>query len=130
MTKIVNRIAMCAMIALGAAGCAEDAEPVDRTENGSIADGDSVHDGRTCDAFDLTVGEGWTVDIRMTSEYDNIVFLSQNGEQIAMNDDGDQGLNAHLEHTTTAAGQTTIHACAYSDGRGDYTLAIRANPAQ
>ena len=93
-------------------------------ESGAIEDGDSEREGRKCDSYDFEVGDGFNVDVRMTSEYDNVVYLTQGDSEIAMNDDGDQGLNAHLTHTVESGGSVTLHACAYSDGRGAYTLTI------
>lgn len=116
-------------LALCLGGCFDDAEALDRVETGTIDAGDEIYEGRHCDAYPLLVGEGWSMDVRMTSEFDNYVYFSQNRELLASNDDGDQGLNAHLEHVVAAGGPSIIHACAYSQGaRGEYTLAIVTRP--
>lgn len=124
---MAKNIVSILVLSLVLAACGSSAEPVSMNETGTIEDGDSDHEGRKCDTYDFNVGEGFNVDVRMTSEYDNIVYLTNGSEQIAMNDDGDD-LNAHLTHTVAAGqdGAVTLHACAYGDdGRGAYTLAIR-----
>lgn len=102
-------------------------DPVDDTHNGDLQDSASDHDGRKCDEYTIEVGSGWNVDVRMNSEWDNYVYLASGGEDVASNDDGDEGLNAHLTHTVDGSGSYTVYACAYSDGRGAYTLHIQAN---
>jgi len=107
--------------------CGSSYEPVNTTNNGEIADSASEHDSRKCVEYPISVGENWNVDVQMTSEYDNYVYLGHGGADVASNDDGDQGLNAHLVHTATEAGDYIVYACAYSDGRGAYTLAIQTS---
>ena len=117
----------CVMFSFGLAACGSSAEPVDMNESGNLADGAGDHDGHKCDSYDLTLGEGWTFDAAMTSEWDNMLYLVKGGEQVAMNDDGENGLNAHLTHTIADAGDYTLYACAYADGRGAYTLRVTSN---
>ncbi|MEC7519354.1 MAG: hypothetical protein VYE22_05775 [Myxococcota bacterium] len=115
------------LIVLGAlsllAACGGSYEAADRNESGDIADGDTEYDGKKCDSYDVSVGEGWTIRADMDSEYDNYVAVTHGGAEVGYNDDG-EGLNARLNHTAAEAGDYTIQACAYSDGRGAYTLHI------
>ena len=89
------------------------------------------HGGNKCDEYAIAGGENWKVDVRMTSDWDNYVHLARNGEDVASNDDapGEDGLNAHLVHTAAEAGDYTVFACAFSDGRGAYTLTITTSEA-
>lgn len=113
------------VLTLGLLGCGSSYTAVDESHNGELADGDVDHGGKKCDEYPISVGENWNVDVRMTSEWDNYVFLARGDEDVADNDDGDEGLNAHLVHTVTEAGDYTIFACAYADdGRGAYTLTV------
>ena len=120
---IAASVGSAALLAL--TGCGPD--PVDVTHNGELEDGDGSYRDKTCDAYDIEVGANWLVEIRMTSEWDNEVFLTHGDDLVADNDDGDEGLNAHVAHTVQESGTYTVHACAFREGRGAYTLSITAD---
>lgn len=112
------------VLALGLLGCGSSYNAVDETHNGDLADGDIDHGGRKCDEYAISVGEGWNVDVRMNSEWDNYIFLARGDEDVANDDDGGEDMNAHLTHAVAEAGDHTVFACAFGDGRGAYTLTI------
>ncbi len=107
-------------IVLGA--CGGDYSPVDENHTGDLADGDQDHGGRKCDAYEISVGQGWHVTAEMTSDWDNYLYLTK-GEDVASNDDTN-GTNARIDTDVDMAGMYTVYACSYSDGRGAYTLHI------
>ena len=121
--KIATVAILSGVLAIGLAACGGDYTPADDTHTGSLADGASEHGGRTCDTYDIQLGRGWNVTADMTSEWDNYLYLTKGSEEIASNDDTN-GFNAQINQNVEMAGGYTVHACAYSDGRGDYTLHV------
>jgi len=117
MRKTAAKIATVAML-IGLGACGGDYTPADDTHSGSLADGAGEHEGKTCDTYDIQLGRGWHVTADMTSEWDNYLFLTRGNEAIAQNDDTN-GFNAQIDTNVEMAGGYTVHACAYSDGRGD-----------
>ena len=115
------------MGALSLAACGGSYEAVDQNHTGNLADGAGEMDGHTCDTSEISVGEGWQVAAQMNSEWDNYIILSKGGAEVTHDDDGGEEMNASLTHTVTEAGDYVVHACAYSDGRGAYTLHIATN---
>jgi len=118
-------ISFAALLTVGVAACGGNYEPVEQNHQGSIADGAGEHGGRTCDQYEISVGRGWHVTTEMTSEYDNYLYLTK-GDDVATNDDFN-GLNARIDTDVEMAGMYTVYACAYSDGRGPYTLTINTS---
>ena len=108
------------VLAVGCGGV--DATPVDQNHSGTLADGATQHGGRTCDTYEITLGRGWHVTAEMTSEYDNYLYLAKL-EDVASNDDTN-GTNARIDTDVEESGGYTVYACAYSDGRGPYTLRL------
>ncbi|MCZ7680047.1 MAG: hypothetical protein M5U28_15290 [Sandaracinaceae bacterium] len=117
-----NPIRLAALLALTLGACGGDYQPVDQSHSGELADGDAQHAGRTCDAYEISVGRGWHVTAEMTSDWDNYLYLAK-GEDVASNDDTN-GTNARIDTDVEMAGMYTVYACAYADGRGAYTLHI------
>lgn len=115
-------ISMIAFLGLALGACGGDYSPVDQNHTGNLADGAQQHGGRTCDAYEISVGSGWHVTADMTSDWDNYLYLTK-GEDVATNDDTN-GTNARLDNDVQEAGTYTVYACSYSDGRGAYTLHI------
>ena len=109
------------------AACGSSPDPVNRNETGNLADSASEHEGRKCDSYTFSAGSDWNVQIAMTSEWDNYLYLTRGSTAVADDDDTD-GTNARISTTVTESGEYTVHACAYDDGRGAYTLNIQANP--
>jgi hypothetical protein len=119
-SKLISMTAFLAL-ALGACG-GGDYQPVDQNHTGNLADGAQQHGGRTCDAYEISVGRGWHVTADMTSDWDNYLYLTK-GDDVATNDDTN-GTNARVDTDVEMAGMYTVYACSYSDGRGAYTLHI------
>lgn len=117
-----NPIRLATLLALTLSACGGDYQPVDQNHSGELTDGDTQHAGRTCDAYEISVGAGWHVTAEMTSEWDNYLYLTK-GEDVASDDDTN-GTNARIDTDVEMAGMYTVYACAYSDGRGAYTLRI------
>ncbi len=116
-----------ALLTLGACG-GGDYSPVNETHTGDIADGDTEHGGRVCDAYEVQLGRGWHINTAMTSEFDNYLYLTKI-DDVATNDDSD-GLNARIDTDVEMAGGYTVYACAYGTDRGSYTLTIETRPGQ
>lgn len=127
MRSNLRLIPLALALALGVAACGGgDYQPVDETHQGTLADSSATqHGGRTCDAYQVSVGRGWHITAAMTSEYDNYLYLTK-GDDVATNDDSD-GLNARIDTDVEMAGMYTVYACAYSGGRGAYTLTITSS---
>lgn len=118
-----KRLVLLALaLAVGVAACGGDYTPVDQNHSGTLADG-TEHGGRTCDAYEVSVGRGWHVTAEMTSEWDNYLYLAKGNEDVAMNDDTN-GLDAAIDTDVEMAGMYTVYACAYSGGHGAYQLHI------
>ena len=115
------------LLALGAAlaltACGDSYEAVDQNHSGNLAEGATEHDGRNCDSYEVSVGEGWTVTADMTSEWDNYLYLAKDGTDVTSNDDTN-GTNARISHTITEAGTHTVFACSYAGDTGAYQLHI------
>lgn len=118
------RWALALIAALGLGACGDGYEPVDESHTGTLSDGAGAHGGRTCDSYEITVGQGWTVRADMVSEWDNYLFLAKGDTDVAYDDDGGSGTNASLSHTLAEEGRHVVYACAYGSGRGSYTLHI------
>lgn len=103
---------------------------------GSIAYGQSVAAMLNEDQHLWTFNgrEGDVVTIAMTSrDFDTYLeLLGPNGQQVAFNDDGGQGLNSLIEDfTLPTSGTFTIVARSFGNrGRGDYTLSLSTGTAQ
>ncbi|MCA9610503.1 MAG: hypothetical protein KC619_33135 [Myxococcales bacterium] len=117
---IVSTLALSTLLGLSA--CGGDYTPVNESHSGELVDGDTQHGGRTCDAYEISVGRGWHVTTAMTSEFDNYLYLTK-GDDVATNDDSD-GLNARIDTDVEMAGMYTVYACAFGSDRGAYTLTI------
>ena len=117
---IVSILALGAL--LGFSACGGDYTPVNENHSGELVDGDTQHGGRTCDAYEVSVGRGWHVTTAMTSEFDNYLYLTKL-DDVATNDDSD-GLNARIDTDVEMAGMYTVYACAFGSDRGAYTLTI------
>ncbi|HEY8430357.1 MAG TPA: hypothetical protein VIL20_18385 [Sandaracinaceae bacterium] len=112
-----------AVVALTLSACGGgDYQPVDQTHTGVLTDADLQHSGRTCDAYEVSVGRGWRITAEMTSDWDNYLYLAK-GFDVESNDDTN-GTNARIDTNVDLAGVYTIYACAFSSGRGPYTLRI------
>ena len=111
---------LASLVALSA--CGGDYTPVDENHTGDIADGDTQHGGRTCDAYEISVGRGRPLTTPRTGEFGNYLYLTK-GDDVATNDDSD-GLNARIDTDVEMAGMYTVYACAYGADRGAYTLTI------
>lgn len=74
----------------------------------------------------LTEGESYQISMNGTSLSDPYLRLhSSDGTEIALNDDGGNGLNSLLTFTATSSGTYYINAGAYADrGTGTYTINI------
>lgn len=131
MKKVV--VAMLSFSALALAGCA-DPEPVDITHTGALEESDPrvKQDNSPYDEYTLEAGKGWTINAQMTStEFDSYLWLiGPGGTSVAQVDDTpQQGLNAHISHTTKEAGTYTLRANSRNEaGRGAYELHVSASP--
>jgi hypothetical protein len=102
------------------------------TVSGALAEGDARNDGREAwmDTYQLTLGEGQSVRLDMTSDEGMDTYLligvQSDGyfEEYASNDDrGDGTLNSRLTFTAPFAGEYTIQATSFgADTVGPYTL--------
>ncbi len=103
---------------------------------GSIAYGQSVSGtlNENQQLWTFTGTEGDVVTIAMTSsDFDTYLeLLGPNGQQVAFNDDGGQGLNSLIEnYTLPTSGTFTIVARSFGNrGRGNYTLTLSTGTAQ
>lgn len=111
-------------------------DPVNITETGSIADGDTVHpaDGSLYDEYSFKAKSGWDIHIKMSStEVDSYLQLRRPGveDEVFMEeaDDTEGSRDAELRITAPASGTYNVWAnTASSSDRGAYTITIKAEP--
>ncbi|WP_120046974.1 PPC domain-containing protein [Aurantiacibacter aquimixticola] len=78
--------------------------------------------------FTFRADAGDMIEVALLSEGDLDPYLELrdgNGETIASDDDGGQGLNSLLVHTFENAGTYTIAAQGFGESQGEYTLRVR-----
>lgn len=108
----------------------------DVTANGSLADGGARVEDESDQLFDnytLSLREGTSVLLKMTSEFDNRLRLTRTGpdgvEEVASDDDSGGDLDAQLVWRVDRTGNYTLRAEAIdADGAGDYTITTRTLP--
>ncbi|HHH30886.1 MAG TPA: hypothetical protein ENK57_21430, partial [Polyangiaceae bacterium] len=108
-------------------GACSDPEPVDQTENGELTDSDPrvPDDDSPYDEYSFDVASGWTIEADLTStDFDTFLWLiGPDGTAIIQDDDGGEGTNSHVSHTTTSGGTYVLRANSYDgSGRGAYSL--------
>jgi len=118
-----------AAVALGLAACSPP-EPVNETHNEELTADDDIleQDQSHYDQYQVKVGEGYGIDIAMTSSAVDsyIILLDGNNQKVGEDDDGGEGNDAHLVMTAPSSGTYTIYANSYSSGEtGPYTLTVR-----
>lgn len=119
--------------ALSLAGCGGEATPVDRTETGTLSDDAPEHGGMHCRQHAFEAGEGWNVEVTMTSEFDNYLHLARGGVDVTEDDDAAGDYNAKITYVTTAGGPYIAYACALlevGEHSPDYTIHIVAEPVE
>ncbi|HYD89609.1 MAG TPA: PPC domain-containing protein [Vitreimonas sp.] len=110
-----------------------DAIANNRSTRGRIDLGDSVNGNlefpTDTDWYRVRLAEGETYRFTLTSSGDNafdplVRVYDANGQEVAVDDDGGEGLNSYLEFTATAAGNYFVEAAGFSEEAvGTYTLA-------
>jgi hypothetical protein len=109
----------------------------ERNTRGRITVGQSVEGGLDFaadkDWYRVRLEEGQSYRFTLTGAGDSAVgdplvrVLGPDGAELAMDDDGGDGLNSYLEFTAPSTGNYFIEAGAFADGgTGRYTLAARA----
>lgn len=117
----------------GLYGCS-DPDPVDRTESGTLEEGDDRvrDDNSPYDSYEFRAAEGWRIVLDMeSSAFDTYLWLlGPSGESLEQDDDAGEGTNSHIERVAPTGGTYTVRANSYDEtGRGAYTLHIVAGPA-
>ena len=123
-------LALAMSIAFGACS---DPEAVDQTVTGELSDSDPrvPDDDSAYDEYTFDAASGWTITADLTStDFDTFLWLiGPDGTAIIQDDDGGEGSNSRVAHTTTSGGTYTLRANSYDGtGRGAYSLHYTASP--
>lgn len=113
-----------------------DSISADRNTRGRITVGGSA-DGvldfaNDRDWYRVRLTEGQSYRFTLTSAGDTPVgdplirIHNAQGEELAIDDDGGDGLNSYLEFTAPATGNYFVDAGSFNEGTGGYTIAARA----
>lgn len=98
---------------------------------GALTDDDPrvEQDDSPYDEYLIEVRRGWTIEVDMrSSELDTYLWLiAPDGSSVVQDDDGGEGTDSRYVHVARMPGTYTVRANSY-DGRGRYTLHVRAHP--
>lgn len=136
--KLVSLIALAAVALTGCGsdggtgpeelGCSGGtALAVGQTVNGTLEQGDDLDiDGAYQDRYALTVEQGGTIEISMSSsDLDAFLWLLSTGEGvIETDDDGGDGLDARIS-TSLESGCYLVDATTFPDFSGGYELSVQ-----
>jgi CHAT domain-containing protein/tetratricopeptide (TPR) repeat protein len=116
------------------AGLKQDGTATLLEVEGQLEDGDQVlQDGSLYDLHTFEGEAGQFVEIRLSSEaFDTyLILVDPDGEQVAANDDGGEGLNSIIQVELPATGRYAIVANAYNTGeQGRYRLTLTTISAE
>ena len=97
---------------------------------GQLEDGDEVlQDGSLYDTYTFDGEAGQFIEIRLSSDaFDTyLILVGPDGERLAANDDGGEGLNSIIQIELPQTGRYSVIANAYDAmGRGRYQLTVAA----